>query len=136
MGVRSRALDQSICLSVAQEELAFAVAVAAETFLSARKKKELTGEDTNFFQPAVIVGVIAVSSGLVYTRNDLLGRVGLLFNSIAAFAVIGSYSKRFLEAPESSNEENEFPGPKGTPAFGIFMSLMAFLASTQALTRV
>ena len=98
-----RALDASICLSVAQEELAFALAIAAETYLSAEKKKEETGEETNFFQPSVVIGAIILSSGLVYSRNELLGRVGLLFTSIAAFAVIGNYAKRFLDAGESAS---------------------------------
>ena len=103
-GVRPlRALDASICLSVAQEELAFALAIAAETYLSAEKKKEETGEETNFFQPSVVIGAIILSSGLVYSRNELLGRVGLLFTSIAAFAVIGNYAKRFLDAGESAS---------------------------------
>jgi len=129
-----KALDASICLSVAQEEVAFAALLAAETYLSAKKKKELTGEDTNLFHPSIVVGVIVVSSGLVSSRNELLGKVGLLFTSIAAFAVIGKYAKRFLEAEVGTTEE--FPGPKALPAFCIFASLMAFLASTQALTKV
>jgi len=129
-----RALDPSVCLSVAQEEIAFAAALAAETYLTAKKKKELTGEDTNFVHPAAVIGVILLSSGLIQTQNDLLGKVGFLFSSIAAFAVIGKYAKRFLEAGEGAIDD--WPGPKAVPAFGIFMSLMAFLASTQALTRV
>merc|ERR1719389_1017541 len=68
-----KALDASICLSVAQEELAFAAVLAAETYLSAKKKKELTGQDTNLLQPSIAVGVIVAASGLVYTRNDVLG---------------------------------------------------------------
>ena len=52
------------------------------------------------FHPSIVVGVIVVSSGLVSSRNELLGKVGLLFTSIAAFAVIGKYAKRFLEAGE------------------------------------
>ena len=77
-----------------------AIALAAETYLSAKKKKELTGEDTNLLHPGIAVGVITVSAGLVSTQNDVLGRVGLLFSSIAAFAIIGKYAKRFLEAGE------------------------------------
>ncbi len=77
-----------------------AALLAAETYLSAKKKKELTGEDTNLFHPSIVVGVIVVSSGLLSSRNELLGKVGLLFTSIAAFAVIGKYAKRFLEAGE------------------------------------
>ena len=129
-----RALDSSVCLSVSQEEFAFALLFAAETLSTARKNKEETGEDTNLFEPTAVVGVIAASSVLIYTRNDLLGRLGLLFAAIAAFYVIGKYSKRFLDAGEGTSED--FPGPKGLPAFGIFASLMAFLAATEALTRV
>jgi len=66
-----RALDASVCLSVAQEEIAFALAIAAETYLSAKKKKEETGEDTNLFHPTAVVGVIVASSGLIYSRCAL-----------------------------------------------------------------
>ena len=56
---------------MAQEEIAFALAIAAETYLSAKKKKEETGEDTNLFHPTAVVGVIVASSGLIYSRCAL-----------------------------------------------------------------
>lgn len=80
------------------------------------------------------VGLQLLSSGLVLTRSELWARIGLLLCSIVAFVIIGKYAKQFLDAGQV--ESQEFPGPQALPAFGIFMSLMAFLASSQALTRV
>ena len=94
-----------------------AAVLAAETYLSAKKKKELTGQDTNLLQPCIAVGVIVAASGLVYTRNDVLGRVGLLFSSIAAFVIIGNYAKRFLEAGKFLQEPLELENKPSVDCF-------------------
>ena len=94
--VQCRALDASVCLSVAQEEIAFGIAVGLLE-ASTSKNVEL-GEETNWTPIIAAIGSIFVCSGMIYSQNELIGKIGFLLCSIITFILIGRYSKIFLDA--------------------------------------
>jgi len=137
--ISTAALDPSVCISVAQQEIAFGVAIGIENYYSSSRR----GKDANWVPTFVAMGSLFASAGLIFTQSELWGRVGFLFCAIITFVVIGKYAKQFLDAGELPSEaagidgdEDDWPGPQATPAFGIFMSLMAFLAATEGLAAL